>query len=104
MDKLNEVIKFEIVDHGFEHEQYFQGCGVAFTEYDTVYTGAGETPADALEDALEQSYSVGDLWLSDVQDERDTTCQVYLDGAPSRDSEYHEEIHYYVSIRVKYKA
>jgi hypothetical protein len=45
---------FELVDHGIDHPDYFQGCGVAFTSYANVVTGIGSNPAEAIEDALEQ--------------------------------------------------
>jgi hypothetical protein len=54
-----KINKFELVDHGVEHEQYFQGCGVAFSEYDECYTGIGASLREALEDALEQIASNG---------------------------------------------
>lgn len=47
-------MNYEIIDHGVDHARYFQGCGVAFTEFKHVVTGAGETPLDAIDDALEQ--------------------------------------------------
>ena len=37
-----------------DHEQYWQGHGVAFTEYDECVTGCGETLREAFEDAVEQ--------------------------------------------------
>ena len=55
-----KVTDFEIVNHGYEHEQYFQGCGVAFTKFEHVATGAGHTARDAYADALDQIYSFAD--------------------------------------------
>ena len=46
-------MRFEIRDLGVEHEQYFQGVGVAFTDWDAVYVGNGPTLREAIEDALE---------------------------------------------------
>ena len=51
---MAKVTKFEILNHGFEHAQYFQGCGVAFTEFDHCVTGAGMNAREAYEDAVEQ--------------------------------------------------
>jgi hypothetical protein len=51
---MKTLAKFEVVYHGPEHSQYFQGCGVAFTDYDFVVTGAGDSWSDALADALDQ--------------------------------------------------
>jgi len=44
----------EIVDHGIEHESYFQGCGTSFTGYEHVVTGCGNDASEAIEDCLEQ--------------------------------------------------
>jgi len=48
------VTEFEVIDHGIEHSQYFQGCGTSGTLFDHVRTGIGNHPADAIEDCLEQ--------------------------------------------------
>lgn len=56
----NDTIgRFELIDHGIEHSQYFQGCGVAFTGFANVVTGIGDTPADAIDDCLEQMAQAG---------------------------------------------
>jgi hypothetical protein len=47
------ILDHEVVDHGVEGEQYFQGCGVAYTDFDDVATGLGDTFNEALADALE---------------------------------------------------
>jgi len=44
---------FEIIIHGIYHEQYFPGCGCAFTSFTDVATGIGESAHEAAEDALE---------------------------------------------------
>ena len=46
--------EFELIDHGIEHSQYFQGCGVAFTWFANVVTGIGDNPAEAIDDCLEE--------------------------------------------------
>ncbi len=43
------IAEFEIVDHGIEHEQYFQGCGVSLTEFTDVATGIGNDAEEALD-------------------------------------------------------
>jgi hypothetical protein len=48
------VSAFEIVDHGIEHSQFFQGCGTAFSRFDYVATGCGFSAAEAFSDALDQ--------------------------------------------------
>lgn len=57
---LNTVKDFEIINHGIEWPDYFQGCGVFCTEYGHVTTGIGYSVKEALDDALEmmaQSHS-----------------------------------------------
>jgi hypothetical protein len=48
-------MEHEIVDLGLHHEQYFQGAGVAFTDWDIVFVGIGSTPHKAADDAIEQA-------------------------------------------------
>jgi len=59
MDTRKAIGSFEIVDHGIEGSQYFEGCGVSFTEFSEVVTGIGDNPAEALADCLEQMGSDG---------------------------------------------
>lgn len=54
----------EVEDHGVDHCQYFRGAGVSFTDYEDCATGTGNTPREALEDALE-SLAQGGWTLSD---------------------------------------
>lgn len=55
--------RWEIIDHGIEHSQYFQGCGTTFTEFSDVATGIGDNPKEAMEDALEMLAQSG--WDTD---------------------------------------
>ena len=50
---------FELIDHGIEHSQYFQGCGIAFTGLQNVVTGIGDNLAEAIDDCLEQIAQAG---------------------------------------------
>ena len=52
--------KFEIINHGYEHAQYFQGQGTAFTDYDIAVTGCGMNEKEAYEEAVEQVYQIND--------------------------------------------
>jgi hypothetical protein len=54
---MKKVGKFQVVDHGSQNSSYFQGHGVSYTDYDETFTGAGSSPQEALDDALEQAYS-----------------------------------------------
>lgn len=44
---------FESIAHGWDGDQYFSGCGVAFSDFEHAATGRGYTPREALADALE---------------------------------------------------
>lgn len=48
-----EMFKYQIINHGKENHQYFQGCGVCFSEFDSVVTGCGSDAVEAYEDALD---------------------------------------------------
>ena len=61
------IASFEIVDHGIEHNQYFQGCGTSYTEFDECVTGCGENALEALNDALEQIASAYSADLSAIE-------------------------------------
>jgi hypothetical protein len=50
-----KIVSWEIIDHGADHPDYFQGIGCSLTEFDACYTGAGfSSLKSALEDAAEQ--------------------------------------------------
>lgn len=57
--------EIRIVFHGMCSADYFQGHGVAFTRYTGCVTGAGDSNSAALDDALEQIASAGDVEISD---------------------------------------
>jgi len=111
---------FEIIDHGCEHGQYFQGCGVSFTPFLHVVTGVADTPADALEDAISSLYDQAerpdDEALTAIEAEAAVLianapatahknchedCRQYFDGTDEQFERSHEmcEIAYRVSIR-----
>jgi hypothetical protein len=95
---MKAIVEFEIVDHGIENEQYFQGCGIAFTEYDDVATGIGDTLEEAIDDALE-SLAQND-WDTEGMEARIKADNPRF-GTPCTETEMYEECHYYASIRVK---
>jgi len=87
---------FHVTLYGIEHEQYFQGHGVAFTD---CATGCGATEREALEDALESLAQDG--WDVD-----------HIEATLKRDGEWPpenlytadslgEDCHYYVGVSVK---
>jgi len=90
---MKQIAAHEVVIHGVEHEQYFQGCGVSFTPYTDVATGIGSDAREAFEDALESLAMAGwDVALVEATTELEE-CVLPEDA--------HEELHVYVSVRVR---
>ena len=54
MTTLSNNMKYEIVNYGVEHSQFFQGISTHNTSYDHCVYGIGDTFNDALEDAISQ--------------------------------------------------
>jgi hypothetical protein len=95
-----KIEAFEVVDHGIENEQYFQGCGIAFTDYTGIATGIGNNFAEAVDDALE-SLAQAD-WDTDGMEAR-ILADIGKRTMPRRPavSVKAEDCYYYVSIRVR---
>jgi hypothetical protein len=89
------------VNHGIENEQYFQGCGVSFTEFEDVATGIGNNYHAALDDALD-SLAQG-AW--DVESNQDMLMELSeleeRHGNESLSEHISEDCYYYASIRVR---
>jgi len=106
---MKKIIEYEIVDHGVEHEQYFQGCGVSHTKFDEVYTGIGSSLREALRDADEQmSMSLGTYLQNDELEEEIENAsneslipkeEMHTDCGD--DDCYAADVWHYASIRVK---
>lgn len=102
------IADYQIVDHGIEWSDYFQGCGTAFTDYTDVATGCGEDYMSALEDALE-SLAQNDWDTESVkpEDHDDDSVSAWIerargDNGDDGESEYSGETpYYYVSVRVR---
>ena len=121
------IADYELVDHGIDGSQYFQGCSTVFPYYDHVVTGCGENPAEAIDDALDNLAQDGyELDGFEDQIKRDYPEFLSSEGEFSEtpyahaecESEEHDEdceedctelhddhdeceLYYYVSIRVK---
>jgi hypothetical protein len=93
---MKRIEDHEVIVHGVEHEQYFQGCGVSFTPFTDVATGIGDDAAEAFEDALE-SLAQGDWEVEEADDWPDAPRP----DAATLDEDAHEDLHVYVSVRVK---
>ena len=46
-------MEFSLESQGLQSMSYWQGVGTAYTIYEEVFTGIGETEYDAAEDAIE---------------------------------------------------
>jgi hypothetical protein len=90
-----QITKFELISHGFDHSQYFQGCGTSFTEFDHVQTGCGGSEKEAFEDALEQlcmNHSGVNTWDIEVEAGK-------LSQETPKDIPEDNEVYFYYSIR-----
>lgn len=91
---MKTVTGHEILDHGVEGSQYFQGCGVSYTRYTEVYTGIGDSAYEALEDALEQA-AMSDWDVESIKNDLSEEITI------PEDAEDESELHHFVSIRLK---
>ena len=95
---MKKIKDFEIVDHGVEHPDYFQGCGVTYTKFDDCATGIGRSLHEALGDALEQL--AADYDLSTCSTLVDECAEASKDTAALFDD---AEVYYYASIRAAHE-
>jgi hypothetical protein len=102
---MKKAIKYKIINHGYEHIQYFQGQGVAFTEYDMAFTGTADNAKEAYNDALEQIYEtdIDPASLDKIMPTRPHGIRA-ADKVPARylKDEYNE-YYWHVSILIKLK-
>jgi len=104
-----QITEFEVVDHGFDGPQYFQGFGVIASTFDHVAIGNGDTFAEAIEDALESMAQCDectgvDFDLLEMQIAMSgfgtvTDGSVHWNESESASDKYPGEDSYYVSIR-----
>ena len=96
---MSKITAYEIINHGVEHSQYFQGCSTAFTAFNDVSTGIGSSAYEACQDALEQLYMIGYI----TNDELEAETNELSRNIPAEVFEQSEdnELHVFVSIRVK---
>ena len=101
---MKKVTEYQIVDHGFESPDYFQGCGTAFTNFDDVATGCGDTAKAAFDDALD-NLAQSDWNVSGIKNNISNrmTVRGYLRrlGGLSKQDIEDSETQYYVSVRVR---
>ena len=100
-----KVDKFEILDHGIQQSDYFQGCGIAYTEYTDVATGIGSNLWEALNDAAEQLAQMG--WDLPEEIEREIEKAKLIPEQEGTHTDcgdkecYATDTYYFASIRVK---
>lgn len=97
---MKRVKEFCVYFHGVEHEQYFQGHGVAFTRYTECATGIGNTPNEALEDCLEQLACAHDWDVEDLEDKIRALHGAHLAKGEESKEELPDDCHHFVSISV----
>jgi hypothetical protein len=95
--------RFEILVHGPEHSQFFQGCGVSFSSFKSVVTGIGENAKEAYADCVDQIYTLYGSKAEGLRlpsKPRGIRASDRLSQAELGSDEYH----YYVSIRFTVNA
>jgi hypothetical protein len=114
---MKTIRTWEWKHHGVQHEQYFQGAGVSFTDWPECYTGIGSSEKEAANDALEQAameWEVPDDLSDEAEGFDDTSIHADVDLGIYGDSEEEQEegrrleeeldgddsCHYYVTIYV----
>lgn len=104
------MLEVQVIDHGIEHCEYFQGCGTAFTKFTNVQTGHGCDFQEAFEDVIEQ------IAMDDMREELvaniemkalDSLGKLKIEDLPTSPTTCGDEnteddgMYYYVSIRWK---
>lgn len=91
------ITDYTVIRHGVCHVQFFQGEGVAFSDWKESVTGSGSTARRAYEDACENlAHTEWDInTLNSAEDEiPDEENETLPEDA-------HEELCIYVTIKVK---
>lgn len=98
---METITDFEIINHWWHHNQYFQGCGRAFTSFACVATGAGFTAKEAYDDAVEQIASAGCDVSRLPKRPKGIRARDHVPAAPCGED---PERYWYVSIRYNTKT
>ena len=88
--------QYEIINHGYVHSQYFQGCGTYGTDFDHVVTGCGMNAKEAYEDAAVQVAMTGHKIKLPIKP-RGINARDKVPAKIAREGI--REIYFYVSIR-----
>ena len=103
--QVKQIQDFQVLDHGIDHVQYFQGCGVFYTDYTYVCTGCGNNCKEAISDALDQVAELG-YDSEDLESRIKKQFNITEFATKPNTDKYHEEnedseMYYYLSIRFK---
>lgn len=96
---MKPIESFEVINHGIDYPDYFQGCGVSCTEFEDVATGIGNTEAEAFDDALESLAQMG--WETDGFEDRAIAEYGEKPSTKPIPKRYGDDAYHYVSIRVR---
>jgi hypothetical protein len=55
---MKKLVNYQIVNHGYDHAQYFQGQSTYGTDYDHAVIGVGDNAVEAYNDAVELLYQM----------------------------------------------
>lgn len=99
---MKKITDYSVIDHGVENSQYFQGCGVAFTKFEDVSTGIGDTYDQALDNALD-SLAQNDWDVEGIFDKEKNSSSKSVEDVIKAEfnTEPNEDTYWYVSVRVK---
>ena len=91
------TIEASELESTWDHSQYWQGAGLAYTEFDDIATGVGSSEREAAEDACEQLAMQGwDTSTIDISEANRDTAQL-CECAEDEGCEHH----WFVTIRVR---
>jgi hypothetical protein len=99
------ITEYDIITHGVDWPDYFPGCGLAFTNYDDVATGIGNSEREAAEDALDQLAQAN--WDTDSNPGLAAEVNALsdddeiIDEIIAEDNDGEDQPYVYVSIRVR---
>jgi hypothetical protein len=89
------LTNYELLSHGVEGEQYFQGAGTSFTKFKHIATGVGSSEKEAFDDALEQIAQTHDVDFSKIEKDGENLSTKVAPEITAEDS----DMHYYFSVR-----
>ncbi len=97
-------MRIEIINHGVMYSDYFQGCGLAFTDFTHVATGIGSSEREAFDSALDMLAWQEGLENVDWDEVEKLAIEQY--GEPSTDAddkldfECPEDAYLHLSVRI----